>query len=78
MIKFTSSELCRSLGRLETHIINLSQNIVELKSSIDGVSDRVLYLERQYFLWRGGIGVLFALGASLGIIFELILRWYFR
>ncbi len=71
MTEIRNLDISRTLGRLETHIVSLGQNIMELKNSVNGVRDRVMVLERQQHLWRGGLGVLLTMSA----VAEVYLRW---
>jgi hypothetical protein len=70
------NEICRILGRLESHINNLNDTFQDFKASLEELKDRVHHLERQHYLWRGGITTMLAVGTLLGSACDLILRWY--
>lgn len=67
----------RTIGQLETNIINLNISIIELKKSFDSIQKRVLSVEKQHSFVRGCIGVLLTLGALLGTVFDHASRWFF-
>ena len=69
--------LCRTIGQLETNIINLNQSILELKSSFDSIQSRVIGVEKQNAFMRGCVGVLLTLGGILGVVLDHISRWIF-
>jgi hypothetical protein len=68
--------LCRTIGQLEMHIINLDNSIKDLKSSFDSIQNRVITVEKQHSFMRGCIGVLLSLGAMIGMALDHALRWF--
>lgn len=64
--------LFRTLGRIETHIINLNDSIHDLKAFLANLQNRVGNLENQYSFWRGGIGAICAIGGALGMLSSIL------
>ncbi len=71
------SDLCRIIGQLEGHIINLNQSLLDLKNALDAIQTRVLVVEKQHSFIRGCIGVLLTLGAVVGVALDHMLKWVF-
>lgn len=75
MSKSNMADFCRTIGQLETHIINLNRSIVDLKKALNTVQKRVLIVEKQHLFIRGCMGVLLTTGAVLGAALDHLLRW---
>ena len=71
-------EICRILGRLESQMSALNGAFLDLKNSMDELKGRVHHLERQHYLWRGGISTMLAVGTLIGSACDLLLRWCFH
>ena len=71
----TDPEYFRAIGRLEAQVIALTTAVTELKTKLDGMDARLVYLDRLANRWKGGFAVILALGALAGFILDNLFRW---
>jgi hypothetical protein len=69
------SELCRTIGQLEGHIISLNENLNELKSSFDRMQRRLVAVEKQHSFIRGSVAAFLTIGAILGVAVDQVVKW---
>ncbi len=69
------ADFCRTIGQLETHIINLNGNLVDLRKTLKAIQTRVMVVEKQHAFIRGCMGVLITVGAIFGAAVDHLLKW---
>lgn len=67
--------LHRTIGKLETHILNLNESLADFKATVNRLQKRVEDVERHHSFLRGGIGVVLSTGTLLGFVFSLATKW---
>ncbi len=69
------NEFFRSIGRMEGQVIALTQAISDLKLKVDDVDKRLAHLDRVAQRWKGGLAVIITLGAIIGAVLDIFVRW---
>lgn len=68
-------EYFRAVGRLEAQVQALTTAVTELKTKLDGMDARLVYLDRLANRWKGGLAVILMLGTLVGFILDNVFRW---
>lgn len=63
------------IGKLEAQVENLTQVIVDLRTALDRIGRRLEFLEKENYLWRGGLSVILTSGVVVGTLASFALHW---
>lgn len=70
-----NTDLHRTIGKLETHIINLNHSLKDFKDTVNRLQKRVEDVEKHHSFVRGCIGVLLSAGTFVGFVLSLVTKW---
>ena len=65
----SASEIYRTLGRLETLIKGIGEQLFQVTTTLEHLDQRTSHIERQIYLWKGALSVLLLLSTTLGAFF---------
>ena len=68
-------DLCRTIGNLESHIINLNGSIQELKLAMEKMQRRLVAVEKQHWFLRGSLAAILFIGTLFGAAIDHIVKW---
>ncbi len=69
------TNMCRTIGQLESHIINLNESIQELKCALDSMQRRLVIVEKHHSFIGGTVAALLFVGTIFGALMDHIVKW---
>ncbi len=69
------NDLFRSIGRMEGQVAAQTQTISEVRSKVENMDARLAHLDRLGQRWKGGLAVIITLGAIIGAVLDIFVRW---